>query len=110
MTDPRYLGEFEYAVLLAVLRLKGEAAPVPIRSVIEERTGRQVARGALYTALDRLERKGCLQSSAEDGPPERGGRPRRHYRLTATGLGALRATHGALTSMAVGLEASLEQP
>jgi hypothetical protein len=34
-----YLGEFEYAVLLAVLRLADEAYAVPIRELIETRPG-----------------------------------------------------------------------
>ena len=62
-----YLGEFEYAVLLAVLRLADEAYAVPIRELIETRTGRAIARGALYTALERLEAKGCLQVDHEAG-------------------------------------------
>jgi PadR family transcriptional regulator PadR len=48
-----YLGEFEQVVLLAILRLKDEAYAIPIREEIVTRTGRAVARGALYTALDR---------------------------------------------------------
>jgi len=50
-----YLGELEQIVLLAVLRLGDDAYAVPILEQIEKQTGRQVARGALYTALDRLE-------------------------------------------------------
>jgi hypothetical protein len=74
---PPYLGEFEYAILLAVLHLGDEAYAVPLRELIEERTGRPVARGALYTALERLEAKGCLRSRMGDPTPERGGRARR---------------------------------
>ena len=44
---PIYLGEFEYAVLLAVLHLDADAYAVPVRELIEARTGRPVARGAL---------------------------------------------------------------
>ena len=36
---PIYLGEFEYAVLLAVLHLDQDAYAVPIRELIEQRTG-----------------------------------------------------------------------
>jgi len=68
-----YLGEFEYAVLLATLHLDQEGYAVPIRELIEARTGRPVARGALYTALDRLEGKGCLRSRMGDSTDERGG-------------------------------------
>ena len=104
---PIYLGEFEYAVLLAILHLDPGAYAVPIRELIEERTGRPVARGALYTGLDRLETKGCLRSSMGDATEERGGKARRYYTVTPAGLKAIRATHEALSSMARGLESIL---
>ena len=107
---PIYLGEFEYAVLLATLHLDEEAYAVPIRELIESRTRRPVARGALYTALDRLEGKGCLRSRMGDSTDERGGKARRYFTVSAAGLKALKATHGALASMARGLETILEQP
>lgn len=107
---PIYLGEFEYAVLLSVLHLDEGAYAVPIREVIEQRTGRPVARGALYTGLDRLESKGCLKSRMGDPSDERGGKARRYYAVTAAGLKALRATHEAFSSLTKGLESILEQP
>jgi DNA-binding PadR family transcriptional regulator len=106
---PIYLGEFEYAVLLSVLHLDQEAYAVPIRELIEGRTARPVARGALYTALERLESKGCLKSRMGDPSEERGGKARRYYSVTAAGLKAIRATHEALSSMTRGLEAILEK-
>lgn len=107
---PIYLGEFEYAVLLAVLHLDQDAYAVPIRELIEERTSRPVARGALYTGLDRLEAKGCLRSRMGDPTEERGGKARRYYSVTAAGLKAIRATHDAFASLTKGLESILEQP
>ena len=106
---PIYLGEFEYAVLLAILHLEQEAYAVPVRELIEDRTGRPVARGALYTALDRLEAKGCLRSRMGESTEERGGKARRYFTVTAAGLKAIKATHGAMASMAKGLETILEQ-
>jgi DNA-binding PadR family transcriptional regulator len=106
---PIYLGEFEYAVLLAVLHLD-DAYAVPIRELIEERTGRPVARGALYTGLDRLEAKGCLRSKMGEATEERGGKPKRYYSVTPAGMKAIRATHEALSSLTRGLESILEQP
>jgi DNA-binding PadR family transcriptional regulator len=105
---PSYLGEFEYAVLLAVLHLD-DAYAVPIRTLLEERTGRPVARGALYTALERLEEKGCLRSRMDQASPERGGRPRRYFSMTPAGLRALKATHAAFAKLTRGLESILEQ-
>jgi DNA-binding PadR family transcriptional regulator len=104
-----YLGEFEQIVLLAILRLGEDAYAIPVREEIAARTGRNVARGALYTALDRLETKGCLRSRMSDPLPERGGRSRRYYTVTAAGLEALRAGRAALLALWQGVEARLER-
>ena len=86
------LGEFEHIVLLAILRVGEDAYAIPIREEIEERTGRAVARGALYTALERLETKRCLRSRMSDPLPERGGRSRRYFTVTPAGLAAIRSS------------------
>ena len=78
--------------------------------MLEERTGRPVARGALYTALERLEIKGCLKSRMDDASAERGGRARRYFQVTPAGLRALKATHAALANLTRGLETILERP
>jgi DNA-binding PadR family transcriptional regulator len=106
-----YLGEFEQVVLLAILRLQStdDAYAIPIREEIEARTGRVVARGALYTALERLESKRCLRSRMSAPLPERGGRSRRCFTVTATGLSALRASRQALLELWSGLESLLER-
>ena len=106
---PIYLGEFEYAVLLAVLHLNEDAYAVPVRELIEQRTGRPVARGALYTGLDRLEAKGCLKSRMGGATEERGGKAKRYYTVTAAGLKAIRATHESFSNLTKGLESILEQ-
>ena len=68
---------------------------------------RPVARGALYTGLDRLEAKGCLKSRMGEATEERGGKARRYYSVTAAGMKAIRATHESLSNMARGLESIL---
>ena len=90
------------------LHLRDDAYAVPVRELLEERTGRAVARGALYTALERLESKGCLASTMKGATAARGGRPRRYFNLTTAGLAALRATHASFRRLASGLEAVLE--
>jgi PadR family transcriptional regulator, regulatory protein PadR len=112
MKPTPYVGEFEYAVLLALLHLEGteEAYAVPVRALLEQRTGRPVARGALYTALERLEAKGCLRSRMGDPTAERGGKARRYFSVTPPGVKALKAMHASLASLSRGLEAVLEQP
>jgi PadR family transcriptional regulator PadR len=101
------LGEFEQLVLLAVAHLGNDAYGVRIRGEIESRTGRSVSVGALYTGLKRLEQKGYLESAASDPLPQRGGRSRRHYELTAAGTAALRRSHDVLARMWTGLESRL---
>jgi PadR family transcriptional regulator PadR len=83
------LGQFEELVLLALLRLQENAYGVPIRREIAVRTGRDVSVGALYTTLDRLERKGYVSSHMGDPTPERGGRAKRYFRIEAPGERAL---------------------
>lgn len=111
MKPAPYVGEFEYAVLLALLHLEGtdDAYAVPVRALLEERTGRPVARGALYTALERLEAKGCLRSRMGDPTAERGGKAKRYFSVTPLGVKALKAMHASLASLSRGLEAVLEQ-
>lgn len=112
MKPTPYVGEFEYAVLLALLHLEGteEAYAVPVRAMLEQRTGRPVARGALYTALERLETKGCLRSRMGDPTAERGGKAKRYFSVTPLGVKALKAMHASLANLSRGLEAVLEQP
>lgn len=110
MTDRSFLGEFEQMVLLATLRLGDDAYAVPIREEIEELASRNVARGALYTALERLEGKGFLVSSMGDSIPERGGRARRYYRVTPDGIAAVRQSREAIARLAKGLESVLGKP
>jgi len=104
------LGAFEQLLLLALLRLGDDSYGVPIREEIERRTGRVVSPGAIFTALDRLERRGLVRSRLGDPTPQRGGKRKRHYRLTAGGADALRRTHAALAGMTQGLKPKLETP
>lgn len=102
-----YLGEFEQLVLLATLRLRGEAHGPAIAAELEERADRRVSRGALYGTLDRLEGKGFLTWSLEAGDEERSGQPLRLFQVTETGLEALRASRDAVRSLEAGLEEML---
>lgn len=83
------LGEFEHLVLLAVLRHPGGVVGSAIGRELEDRAERRVSRGALYSALDRLERKGYLMWVIEEGTPERGGHPRRRFTVTRDGRAAI---------------------
>lgn len=104
-----FLGEFEQMVLLAIIRLGDDAYGARIREVIEDRAGRTVTVGALYAALERLERKKYLNST--DTPPEpiRGGRSKRVYEMTAVGTRALHHARIMMNNMAEGLRLDSER-
>jgi len=104
MTTISALGEFEQIVLLAVLRLKAEAYGVSIRREIVERTGREPTSGALYTTLDRLEKKGLLKSRTGESTPQRGGRAKRYYTVTASGSAAVARAQRAFRNLLEGLK------
>jgi len=89
MAAPLNLGEFEQLILLAILRLRDNAYGVTIRAELADRAGRDVAPGALYTALERLETKALITSRMSDPTPQRGGRAKRHVTVTAAGMEAL---------------------
>src|SRR3984957_2304034 len=98
-----YLGEFEHIVVLALLRLEDRAYGVTVRQEIEFRTKREVSIGAVYATLDRLESKGYVKSRRGDPTPERGGRAKRFFRVTAKGMTAVNRTQRALQRMREGL-------
>ena len=97
------LGEFELLVLLAVVRLKGEAYAVSVRDEIQTRTGRPAPRGSVYITLDRLTRKGYLRERSEPGHAERGGRAKRVFSATTAGSAAAQAALVGLKRMQRGL-------
>jgi PadR family transcriptional regulator len=98
-----YLAEFELIVLLAVMRLGEEAYGVPISREIELQSGREVALGSVYAALDRLEEKGLVESEFGEPTPQRGGRAKRYFRVTKNGLREAREARTALQNLWRGL-------
>jgi|ERR1041385_3954024 DNA-binding PadR family transcriptional regulator len=102
------LGELEQVVLLAVLRLNGDGYGVTIQDVVRKATGRDLTIGTIHKTLVRLEAKGYVDSRMGDASPIRGGRAKRHYALTPSGLKMLRASLRALKRMAAGLAVGLD--
>ena len=94
-----YLGEFEQIVLVALLQLGTNAYGMAVRREIEQRTDRRVSIGAVYATLERLEAKGYVSSFAGDPTPERGGRAKRFFAITAGGLREVKAAKKALTQL-----------
>jgi PadR family transcriptional regulator PadR len=91
-------------VLLAILRLGESAYGVTIRDEIRKCTERDPAPGALYTTFDRLERKGFVSAKMGAPTPERGGRAKRFYRVSARGLKALGRAQRAYRRLMSGIE------
>ena len=102
MIRPR-LGELELLVMLALLRLGDDAYGVSIRQEIERRSGHDVAIGAVYATLTRLEEKRFVKTWLSDPLPIRGGRARKHWQLTALGERALKSAATSLAGMLDGL-------
>lgn len=99
----RTLGEFEQLILFALVELEDDAYGAAIGRSIEDRTGRDVSAGAVYTALDRLEARGLVKSTVGEPLAKRGGRRRKYYRLLPDGAAELHRSVETIQSMASGL-------
>ncbi|SRR5258708_3226827 len=93
------LTDFEFMILLAILRVGDEAYGVQIAAEIEATGGRRVLLGAAYAVLDRLERNGLVSSRIGSPTPERGGRAKRFFRVTPRGVRSARDTQEALVAL-----------
>ena len=90
-------------ILLAILRIGDDSYGVPIAREIEQTAKRTVLLGAIYTCLDRLEQNGLVTSTYGDPTPERGGRAKRFFKITAKGLKAVKDTQRAFTALWSGI-------
>ena len=103
------LGELEQVVMLATLRLGEDGYGVSIQDAVKRSTSRDLTLGTIHKTLVRLEDKGFIASRMGESSPHRGGRRKRHYRVTPAGLKTLKASIAALRRMAAGLELGLER-
>ena len=103
------LGEFEHRVLLAMLRLGGEAYSVPLVLELEERTGREVSQSSVFIVLQRLEKKGLLSSRIDETTKPQTGRVRRYFRLTPLAMKRLREYRNDLMALWEGIDATLDE-
>ncbi|MCB9385042.1 MAG: PadR family transcriptional regulator [Bryobacterales bacterium] len=97
------LGEFEYLLASAVMRLGDKAYGAGVRAEMEAATGRKCSVGALYTTIDRLERKGLIETWMSEPTPQRGGRAKRMIRLTPEGVRAAADFYESVTRASRGL-------
>ena len=110
MAPSAFPGEFEQMVLLAILRLEEDAHAVAILAELDREADRRVSRGALYKTLDRMESKGLVAWRQGESTPDRGGLPRRVFRVTPEGVELLRASRDALHRLWAGLDPILGKP
>jgi PadR family transcriptional regulator PadR len=97
------LGEFEYLIIAAAVRLGDDAYGAAIRQEIEDTAKRRCSTGSLYTTLDRLESKGLIKTWMGDATPQRGGRAKRMIRVTPRGVEAAAAFYDAVTRVSRGV-------
>jgi DNA-binding PadR family transcriptional regulator len=81
------VGEFEYLILLSVIRLR-LATAVELRDMLAKH-GRPVALPGIHVTLKRLEDKRCLRSRLAQPVFKQPGRPARIYYITLEGSEAV---------------------
>ena len=104
MPSDEALGSLQQLAMLAVLRLGGDAYGASIQQELDTRAGRSVAISTIYVTMERLERKGLVRSWLADPTPVRGGKAKRYYALTGTGVSALREARAAMDAMWAGVD------
>lgn len=85
-----FLNDFEELILTLVAALRENAYGAAITIEIEQWLGRKVTLSAVHVILYRLEDKGYIKSTVGGATNERGGRRKRIYSITNTGIAVLR--------------------
>ena len=94
----RLIGSLELVVLLAVIRLGEHAYGVPVTREVARASRSEWSIASIYAALERLEAKGLLASELGDPTPERGGRAKKYFHVTAEGMKVVRDTQRTLSA------------
>src|ERR1700739_163198 len=90
------LGEFEYLMITTAAGLGDKAYGAAIREEIEQTTGRKCSIGALYTTIERLEKKGMLKTWMGEATAQSGGRAKSMVRVTRKGIHAAKEFYEAM--------------
>lgn len=104
------LGEFEYLLLAAAIRLEEQAYGAAIREELTITTGKRCSIGALYTTLERLEKKGLVKTWMGESTPQRGGRPKRMVRVSPEGRAAAHDFYIAIKNVSRGIRWAENMP
>jgi PadR family transcriptional regulator PadR len=109
MTNPK-LGQFEQAVLIAILREGPSAFALEVRTALESDSGKPVSRGAFYTTVERLKRKGLLKWETLVPEGARRTTRQRRFSVTPEGIAALHQAKRSLEARCARLEEALGGP
>lgn len=88
----------ELLVMSAVLRLENYTYGVPIVEELARHRNRMSV-ATMYVVLSRLESRGLVASMMGEATPERGGRAKRYFRVTAKGLRQVRTLQQTLVQL-----------
>ena len=102
------LGEFEHLVLLTLIRLGDNAYGMSVRSTLHNLIKRDISIGAIYTTLERLQKKGYVESRKGESTARRGGRAKKYFSVTANGRKALKETRANLVVLWQGIQIRLQ--
>ena len=94
-----HLGEFEELVLLMIMLLKDDAYGLAIRHALKDHASRTVTIGAVHGTVNRLEKKGFIESHLGGSSELRGGRRKRLFTITAEGKSILEKSRDAKVSL-----------
>lgn len=83
------LSRIEEIILLTVYELEEDAYGIKIKERIEELVNKKYSIGAIYVPLERLYDKGLLKYSTSKPSPERGGRRKKVFKISSSGMKAL---------------------
>jgi PadR family transcriptional regulator PadR len=85
--------KLEELILLSVWKLGDNAYGTTIFKLISDVTGKKLSLGGIYFPLDRLVKKGYLNSFIGEATDERRGLSKRYYSLSELGLKSLEEIH-----------------
>lgn len=85
MPEHAHLTDLEQLLLLAVLRLGGEAYGAAIQEDLQSNADRRVSLGSIHMTLGRLEERGLVSSAKGEPQRVRGGKARRIYQVRPEG-------------------------
>lgn len=105
----KILSRSDEVLMLAILRLAGNAYGVTIIKEIEERNGKKLTFGSQWVSMDILSKRGYVDKHMADPTPQRGGRSKIYYSLTREGIKALEATREFNDTLWKGIPAEIKK-